>query len=112
MQDKFRQMQLLEEQKFSLKLTAQQWETLKMQMLHFATQVPGPKELPFDNLHNCWKYTLASLVVKVNNKLQKNTKADLSIKISSAEYYAIKEMVGNIDNPQLQMYVHAITSLL
>lgn len=114
MKANFQKVQLLQEQKFDLKLTVLQWQTLQYEMVKLATEEPKQGEQAFDNIHKCWQYTLATLVVKVNNKLQKNHKykAKLSIKISSAEYYAIKEIVQHIENPPLQMYIHSITALI
>ncbi len=107
MEENFKQLQILEEQKYKLTLTILQFNTLISVMMPLATE-PGD----FDNLHKCWQYSLATVIVKAKNKLQKNKKAKLTIKISASEYYAVKEILDHIDNKELQAYIYAITASL
>ncbi|WP_299368361.1 hypothetical protein [Winogradskyella sp.] len=48
----------------------------------------------FENVHLCWVYCLVDIFQKIEKKYQK-TKQAFSIKLTPAEFYALKDIIDN-----------------
>lgn len=106
MSGNFQQVQLIKEKPIKAKFTVLQWRTLIDAMQRVAVQ-----EIKDQNdLYQCYRYAVASIVIKAKNALARNWRnmKEVTVNINTSEYHAMRCFVQQIENKKLQAYAHAI----
>ena len=106
MSGNFQQVQYIKEKPIKAKFSVLQWRTLIDAMQRVAIKENSGKT----DLYECYRYALASVVIKAKNAMAKNwrDRPEITVNINHSEYHAMRCFVCWIKCEKLQAYAHAI----